>query len=249
MIKCRKCKSKTRKILKRKKFRSRKNNKKSKGGWDENNTEFIAYTNKDFMKNLLIFEKKIFEDLKSYIENKFSPNFSKQANLGEVLTFVKTLKAADLVDDFNYIYPKFSIIPKDTIFYRRQKTNTFKSENTPIWLDYTGTMSLTQFSFLKDTNEEYTDEYLRETKNYFGEFLMEFKVKKNLLIIHFPSYVASYLESWIRHICIHSEDPICVDGYTLDFLEFNPNPIYKNFKSLKGYRELCILNAENLELK
>ena len=36
----------------------------------------------------------------------------------------------------------------------------------------------------------------------------------------------------------------CLDGYTLDFLESNPNPIYKNLPSIKGYRELYVTNSE-----
>ena len=102
---------------------------------------------------------------------------------------------------------------------------------------------------VKDVNEEYTKDYLDKTINYFGEFLMKFKVTKNLLILHFPSYASSYLEVWVRHMCINARNPICVDGYTLDFFKFNPNSIYKKSKSLNGFRELCILNAENVSLE
>jgi hypothetical protein len=235
-----------------KKKRSRKNKKQKnyllKGGWDETDDDFIAYHDNLMknMSNLGKFETKILQDLLSNINSRFSKEFTK---LDEAIAFIKTLTTEELRDDLNYEFPKFSIIPEGTIFYRRQKTNSFNSLNRAIWLDYTGTMRLSPFSFLKDVNEEYTKDYLDKTINYFGEFLMKFKVTKNLLILHFPSYASSYLEVWVRHMCIDAQNPICVDGYTLDFLKFNPNSIYKKSKSLNGFRELCILNAENVSLE
>jgi hypothetical protein len=240
------------KIRNKKKIRSRKNKKQKshllKGGWDKTDEDFIAYDKniKENMSNLGIFQDKILQDLLSNINKRFSKEFT---SLDTAIGFIKTLPPEELTDDFNYELPKFSIIPAGTIFYRRHKTNSFDSQNREIWLDYTGTMSSNKFSFLKDINTEYTDDYLNETIKYFGEFLMKIKVNENLLILHFPTYASSYLEGWVRHMCIHSSNPICVDGYTLDFLKFNPNSIYKKFKSLDGYRELCILNGEKVSLE
>ena len=90
--------------------------------------------------------------------------------------------------------------------------------------------------------------HLDKTKEYFGNFLMKFKTNKDLLILHFPSYATSYLESWVKYVCIISENNMCVDGYTLDFLKFNPNEIYKDLNIVEGVRELCILNAQNVSL-
>ena len=240
------------KIRNKKKIRSRKNKKHKnyllKGGWDKTDEDFIAYDKnlKENMSNLEIFENKILQDLLSNINKNFSKEFT---TLDEVITFIKSLNPEQLTDNFNYELPKFSIIPAGTIFYRRHKTNSFDDSRTnEIWLDYTGTISSRPFSFLKDINEEYTQDYLDETIKQFGEFLMKFEVKNNLLILHFPSYASSYVEGWVRHMCIHSRNPICVDGYTLDFLKFNPNSTYKKFRSLDGYRELCILDARNVSL-
>lgn len=218
-----------------------------KGGWDKMDPDYI--NNNDYkelyMSNLYYFEKKIFKDLLYNINKKFNTEFT---NLDQARTFIKTLPPEVLIDNFDYKFPKFSIIPKGTIFYRRQKKDTFRSENRPIWLDYTGTMSVSQNSFLKDTDEKYTQDILNATINHFGKFLMKFIVNEDLLILHFPSYVFSNLETWVNYMCVHTRDKNCVDGYTLDFLKFNTHPIYDNFESLDGYRELCILDAQKVSL-
>lgn len=218
-----------------------------KGGWDKTDPDFINNNNykRFYMSNLGEFEKKILQDLLDNINNKFTKEFT---NLEQARTFIKTLPSEELKDDFDYEFPKFSIIPKGTIFYRRQKIDTFRSENRPIWLDYTGTMSVSPISFLKDTNIKYTQDILNKTINHFGKFLMKFRVNEDLLILHFPSYVFSNLETWVNYMCVHTHDKNCVDGYTLDFLKFNTHPIYNNFESLDGYRELCILDAQKVSL-
>jgi hypothetical protein len=218
-----------------------------KGGWDKTDPDFINNDNyrRLNMSNLGNFERKILIDLLYNINKNFNKNFT---NLDEARTFIKTLPPEELIDDFDYEFPKFSIIPKGTIFYRRQKENTFRSVNRPIWLDYTGTMSASPISFLKDTNTKYTQDILNETINHFGKFLMKFRVNEDLLILHFPSYVFSNLETWVNYMCVYTRDKNCVDGYTLDFLKFNTNPIYSNFESLDGYRELCILDAQKVSL-
>ena len=239
------------KIRNKKKIRSRKNKKQKshllKGGWEKTDGDFIDYDKyiNENMSNLGAFRDKILNDLLSNINKRFSKKYT---SLDEAIKFIKTLTPEELTDDFNYELPKFSIIPAGTIFYRRQKTDSFDKRNLEIWLDYTGTMSSNKFSFLKDTNTEYTEAYLNETIKHFGEFLMKFKVEENLLILHFPTYATSYLEGWVRHMC-GDNNPICVDGYTLDFLKFNPNSIYKKFKSLDGYRELCILDDKKVSLE
>ena len=231
------------------------------GGWNDTDTDFIDNDRLLGANNLYDFEKKILDDLISYINKKFSKNFS---TLSEVLIFIKTLDSDALVDDLDYTLPKISIIPKGTVFYRRQKINKFDSKRTSmysgIWLDYSGTFApssddfpivqetSTPFSFLKDTNDKYTSEYLDRTIEKFGEFLMKYKVNKDLLILHFPSYVSAYIEGWVRHICIHTNSQICVDGYTMEFLKYNGNQIYKDLPSLNGLRELCILDTQNVSL-
>jgi hypothetical protein len=47
-------------------------------------------------------------------------------------------------------------------------------------------------------------------------------------------------------MCVETKDLICVDGYTLDYLKFNPNAIYMDLESVDGLREICILNSQNL---
>jgi hypothetical protein len=134
------------------------------------------------------------------------------------------------------------------MFYRRQPDPTFNN-TTPrsVWLDYTGTMATTPFSFLTDTNEIYTQEYLDKVKTHFGDNLLILRPKKDLLIINFPYYVTSYIEGFIRRICVDLGIETCVDGYTMDLLQFNPNKIFKPLPSLTGFRELCVLDARNLE--
>lgn len=78
------------------------------------------------------------------INSKFNKQFQ---TLKETLAYIRTLKKDELNDDFNYDLPKFSIVPEGTTFYRRQRTESFDSVNRPIWLDYTGTMSLKPFIF------------------------------------------------------------------------------------------------------
>jgi hypothetical protein len=108
-------------------------------------------------------------------------------------------------------------------------------------------MATTPFSFLTDTNEIYTQEYLDKVREKFGDDLLILRPKKDLLIIHFPYYVTSYIECFIRRICVDIQNEACVDGYTMDLLQFNPNKIFKPLPSLTGFRELCVLDARNLE--
>jgi len=219
----------------------------SRGGWDKSDEDFqkhLAYFNTK-APNVGEFREQIEMELLESINSSFSKEFQ---SIIDAINYIRTLKSDELTDNYEYDVPKISIIPAGTIFYRRQKTEIFESINKEIWLDYTGTMSVSQFSFLKDYNEKYTKEQYDETKKYFGEYLMKFKVKQDLLILHFPSYVSSYAESWVRYMCSYSRAYACVDGYTLDFLKFNPNEIYSKFKSLDGFRELCVLNATNIEL-
>lgn len=234
--------------IRAKKIKSKKYKKQKKqlliGGWDKTDPDFIAHE-EESKKYTTNFVDNLLQGLLLNINKKYSQDFK---TLNEALRFIKTLSPGELTDDFNYDLPKFSIIPKGTVFYRRQKTNSFDSVSREIWLDYTGTISLSPFSYLKDTNKEYTPEYLTNTIQYFGEFLMKFEVNKDLLILHFPLNVSSYSEFPVRYICTYAHLDICVDGYTLDYLKYNPNDIYNKLPSLNGYRELCILNARNVDL-
>lgn len=243
-------KKKTMKFKKQKKLLLR-------GGWKKSDADFIAYEKylndeENKMGNVIDFLGKIEQELLVNSNTTLKTNFT---SLNKVIKYIREKLVDDhesivelLRDDYIYNMPKLSIITKGTIFYRRQKTNEFVSKNKEIWLDYTGTMSVSPFSFLKDYNEKYTKEQYDATIEYFGEYLMEFRVKNDVLILHFPSYVYSYLESWVRYMCTYIHANCCVDGYTLDFLKFNPNEVYSEFKSLDGFRELCVLNAQNMEL-
>ena len=189
-----------------------------------------------------------------YLE-KFGTSFENKgdqlSHLDDLVAFIREKSKEDrelFLDDYNYNHIKFTIIPKGTMFYRRQPDPTFNN-TTPrsVWLDYTGTMATTPFSFLTDTNEIYTQEYLDKVKTHFGDNLLILRPKKDLLIINFPYYVTSYIEGFIRRICVDLGIETCVDGYTMDLLQFNPNKIFKPLPSLTGFRELCVLDARNLE--
>ena len=155
-------------------------------------------------------------------------------------------------DDGNYDKIKFTILKKGTILYHRQKDNGKKRYD--IWLDYSGR---------EKNGVKLKDSFLDKPhiKEYFGDWLMKYKVNKDLIIIHFPiNYdeidkkqnkslnVPSFLESGIRTICSRWVYKFCVDGYTLDFLKFNPNDIFKGKKNENEYREIFLYNADNLDL-
>ena len=253
------------KFRNKKKTRTRKNKRQKnyllKGGWEETDDDYIAYRPGFIEHNpqVDIFAENIKEGLLLNINKQFQqfqPFHEVFSSLDEAIariTFLasnESLPPGVFIDDFDYTRPKLSVLPKGTIFYRRQTINPFVANGYPIWLDYTGTMSREPFSFLKDINDEYTQEYLDSTISYFGEFLMKFMINRNLLILHFPSYVKALSESWVRYICLYLRSNYCVDGYTLDFLSFNYNLTYKKLKSLKGgYRELCIINNKNVSLR
>ena len=170
--------------------------------------------------------------------------------LKSIIRFVKTLPIEVLQDDLDYTFPKFSIIPAGTIFYRRHKENSFIHGDRKIWLDYSGTVSSKHLSFLKNTNASHTKEYVNVAKAEFGPYLMKFRVNKDLLIFHYPSYATSFTEGWARYQC-YAHYGFCandIDGYTLDFLKFNPNEGYRNLPILEGFRELCIYDNRNVEL-
>ena len=124
-----------------------------RGGWDKRGTEFNTYMSGLNIENLLVFEKYILKGLLENINIKFNKKFKE---LNETIAYIRTLNKEELKDDFNYDLPKFSVVPSGTTFYRRQKTESFDSVNRPIWLDYTGTMSLNPFIFLIESCNIYT---------------------------------------------------------------------------------------------
>ena len=221
------------------------------GGWNEEDK-------KDKFLNLYEFEKYIEPLIDTYIKNKFENktyNNKPITNAANAIQYLReNINEESIIDEFkddlNYNNPKFSILPKGTTFFRRQTKENFDNSKSYTWLDYTGTIG-SGVSFLKDTNNKYTQEYLDATIEYFGKHLLKIKTTKPLVIFHYPSTVTSSSENLVRHQCIHSKHPpYCADadGYTLDFLKFNPNKIYKDKESLDGFRELCILNSKgNLE--
>ena len=203
-----------------------------------------------------------FQDMVPQIElykKKQDPTHTYFELLKGIIPFIKTLPIEALQDDLDYTLPKFTIIPAGTVFYRRHKENSFvhghninleRLGSPKIWLDYSGTIGSKHLSFLKNTNASLTKEYVNVAKAEFGPYLMKFRVNKNLLIFHYPSYVTSFAEGWPRYHCYHNYG-FCangIDGYTLDFLKFNPNEGYRNLPILEGFRELCIYDNRNVEL-
>jgi len=216
----------------------------------------------DLFENIIVKYPEIesFQDMGSKIElykTKKDPTYTNFELLKGIIPFIKTLPMEALQDDLDYTLPKFTIIPAGTVFYRRHKEDSFvhghektKKGSPVIWLDYSGTVSSKHLSFLKNTNASLTKEYVNVAKTDFGPYLMKFQVNKNLLIFHYPSYITSFAESWARYHCYHYFG-FCangIDGYTLDFLKFNPNEGYKNLPILEGFRELCIYDNRNVDL-
>lgn len=228
------------------------------GGWEVTDPDFIEYKENELipkLNNIMDLETTLSNELVSTTNEKFGTRFENTSNrlsvLYKLVEFIRDKSKENpelFLDDYNYNHIKFTIIPKETMFYRRQTTPTFNNtSHAPVWLDYTGTMATTPFSFLKDTNEIYTQEYLDKVKARFGDDLLILRPKKDLLIINFPYYVTSYLECFIRRLCVEMDNDTCVDGYTMDLLQFNQNEIFKPLPSLTGFRELCVLDARNLE--
>jgi hypothetical protein len=225
------------------------------GGWEKTDPDFLEYQENELLPkvdNIDILNKTLSEELVLTTNEKFGTSFKGQlSQLDDLVAFIREKSKEDrelFLDDYNYNHIKFTIIPKGTMFYRRQTVPTFNNTRpNPVWLDYTGTMATTPFSFLTDTNEIYTQEYLDKVKRHFGDNLLILRPKKDLLIINFPYYVTSYIECFIRRICVDFEFETCVDGYTMDLLQFNPNKIFKPLPSLTGFRELCVLDSRNLE--
>ena len=228
------------------------------GGWEKTDPDFIEYEQNELQPkvyNMRILNKTLSEELVLTTNEKFGTRFENKNNqlsaLDDLVAFIREKSNENpqiFQDDFNYSHIKFTVIPRGTMFYRRQTVPTFNNNShSAIWLDYSGTISNTPFSFLKDTNDVYTQEYLDKVKTYFGDYLLQLRTKKDLLIVNFPYYVTSYIEGFIRRICVEHEYETCVDGYTMDLLQFNPNKIFKSLPSLSGFRELCLLDARNLE--
>jgi hypothetical protein len=228
------------------------------GGWEKTDPDFIEYQENELVpkvNNIGDLNKTLSDELVLTTNEKFGTSFENLEDrismLGDLIKFIREKSKENpelFIDDYNYNRIKFTIIPKGTMFYRRQTIPTFNNtSHAPVWLDYTGTMATTPFSFLTDTNEIYTQEYLDKVKEKFGDDLLILRPKKDLLIIHFPYYVTSYIECFIRRICVDIQNEACVDGYTMDLLQFNPNKIFKPLPSLTGFRELCVLDARNLE--
>jgi hypothetical protein len=174
------------------------------------------------------------------------------------------------IDDGNYTKIKWSTIPVGTFLLHRQSNDNW-NQNRPLWCDYTGRIQVAhdapiaiKDSFLLQPFYDITIEGNRLFD--FGDSLMIFQVIKELNIIHFPfindfttsefNVPASY-ESWIKHLCVHDENEICLNGYTMDFLTFykseGRNPLPTGFGTyFPHYREICILgkynNSEYLQL-
>ena len=215
-----------------------------KGGWNEDDATFIEYKS-SLTTYLGELENKLKTDLITYSNNRYSTNFT---NVDEIIQFIKSkrIPIEQLQDDLNYEYPKYSVIPMGTSFYKAQRTPVYQT-HPPLWLDYTGTIGNPPFSFVTDKNNRYTQLFLNKTREHFGNYIVKYALKEDLVILHLPLYITSFSESRIRHICTHMKSSMCADGYTCDYLTFNPNPIYKNLPSLPGFRELCIVKPDSFE--
>jgi len=230
-----------------------------RGGWEKTDEDFVTYKRDviDKYNELGIFEKAMTLQLIEWVNKTYNTNFPVTDDIhghvvAEIIRFfrktVMVEQPESLRDDFNYDMIKFSIIPMGTRFYRRMDTPTYTPVRKATWFDYTGTMSETKFSFLKDINKTFTAEYSDKIIEHFGQYLYEFEVTKDLLILHFPSEITPYFESWVRRMCIDTRYNVCVDGYTLNFLKFNTQSKLKHLPSLDGIRELCILDKENIRV-
>jgi hypothetical protein len=175
-----------------------------------------------------------------------------------------------MIDNEDYSKFKLSVIPTGTIFLRRQKNEKLKKND--IWLDYSARIEPGEkrykYSFLLDptqqedtanTNQVYGQNttYFRRAKDYFGNHLLIYKTTKPLVVFHFPvnyenpsniNNLWAYNEHFIRYYFSYLHWFGKVDGYTLDFLYYNPNQIYKNLPVIKNYRELYLSNNTGLEL-
>ena len=234
---------------------------KLRGGWEESDEDFVNYRRNVMdpeFPNLGGVQRTMTIELITWANSKFNLGLPdnddfQSVEIETIIRFLRNTVMKEnptlLTDDLNYDITKFSVIPQGTRFYRRMKTDKYNPNRPdPAWFDYTATMSESKFSFLKDTNERFTQQYLDRTINHFGNYLYEFEVTNDILIIDFPSRLVSYFETYIRRMCDESRSSVCVDGYTMDFLKYNTKPVYKPLPSIDGLRELCILDPKNFRM-
>jgi hypothetical protein len=166
-----------------------------------------------------------------------------------------------LVDDYDYSLPKYSFVNENTTFLRRRFSkknimNQTYSSNKNVWLDYSSSYKESFLVHKIDENEETAQNRFEEIVNYFGNYVGKVNPKKELFIFHFPDAIPSFLEGKSRKDCTMVYSMYCagsayndykiVDGYTHDFLTYNPNDIFKDLPSLEGYREICVYDYSNL---
>ena len=154
-------------------------------------------------------------------------------------------------DDNDYSKIKYTLVPKNTYFIRRQKNFDTWTQNHAMWLDYSGRIyndKQNKNSFLL---EPVFSRY-KDVLDKLGNYLTIYRVRKDFPVFHFPyidsfdenydktklNVVAGY-ESWLSYMCVDNRSNFCGDGYTCDTLTFfnydARDPIYE-----PGYREICI---------
>ena len=240
---------------------------KKKGGWKNTNKNFELYKQTKYGKVANFFElmnivlNDIREALKKLFGDKPLPGFEKRTattitnfELSDEYDYRNLFDYIPYEDDGDYSQLKWTKIKAGTIFYRRQKTTDFERIKwRDVWLDYTSRINNSytpKKSFLiEQLNENINNTRIQSTKAYFGKYLLKLKANKDLIVLHFPDAISSYTEDFIRRLAYERQTYLSsIDGYTLDFLEFNPNKIYKNLPSIKGYRELKLHNTDVLDL-
>lgn len=135
---------------------------KYKGGWsDENYKKYLSNIYKPLIdsynphirKNIIKFieiekilnnhiEIHIIDKLNNDIEknrNNKSSNTHSKMNLNELVSYIRDnidYFKDILIDNYDYTFPKITIVPKNKIFKRRQNIQKF-NKNKESWLDYT----------------------------------------------------------------------------------------------------------------
>ena len=155
------------------------------------------------------------------------------------------------IDNGDYSIAKFTVVEPGTLLYRRQPSDDFSTEVRRRYFNYSGRtdpgeVEGTRISFLKSAQPPLTQDYYNGVVREFGSYLFTIRVKEPLLILHIPDTLPSFFEHRIQYAVDYVSGVLpFIDGYTLDFLQWNPNKIYKDLPSLRGFRELVVRNAAN----
>jgi hypothetical protein len=247
----------------RTKRKNRNNRNKRVGGWNE--TNFQAYKETPYGKITKIgeFEELLINDIRKGLinllgENTPLPGYEQKTptsisnhELKFSYDYRNLINSVPDFDDGDYSQLKWTKIKAGSVFYRRQQTKQFNRETwKDVWLNYSSRNNTRKSFLIEQLNENANNSRLKSTIGKFGPHLLKLKTTKDLLVIHLPDTITSYAEYYIRYFNYRTEYKmfLSVDGYTLDFLKFNPNPIYKELPSISGYRELKLHSTSALEV-